>query len=324
MRDDLMRMRGDWGKVLLYAQAIIALAACFVGVSASARPNPQTAALQGTVVAAAPHKLTFDAASIKQNTSRNGRNSLSINMEGGRLHAVNVPLATFMVAAYKIPSNRIIGAPPWFDSEYFDIEATHEDPGPDDAATDDGNDLRLQSLLADRFKLAIHLETRRLPVYDLVLATPGKLGPQLQTNSGNCGDFQQTDLRKPPAASVATSTPASLNCGDISSSGGRARVRVLGRGVTVAKLVEVLSGTPSAQFVERPIVDRTGLTGTIDFDLLFTPPQIATTGDQASADPSAPAPFEPALREELGLQLKGDTGSVDVIVIDHVEQPSAN
>jgi uncharacterized protein (TIGR03435 family) len=285
--------------------------------------HPQTAR-QGTVAAASPQALTFDAASIKQDKSGSGRNSLSINLEGGRLHAVNVPLATFMVAAYRIPSNRIIGAPPWFDSEYFDIEATHEDPGPDDPATDDGNDLRLQALLTDRFKLAIHHETRQLPVYDLVLATPGKLGPQLQINNGECGDFQQTDLRKPTAASVANSTPASINCGDISSSGGRARVRVLGRGVTVAKLVEVLSGSPSQQFVERPIVDRTGLAGTIDFDLLFAPPQIATTGDQASADPSAPASFEAALLEELGFQLKGDTGSVDVIVIDHVEQPSAN
>jgi len=161
-------------------------------------------------------------------------------------------------------------------------------------------------------------------VYDLVLATPGKLGPQLEMNSGNCSDFQQTDLSKPTAASAANSTHASINCGDISSSGGRARIRILGRGVTTAKLVEVLSGSPSQQFVERPIVDRTGLMGTIDFDLLFAPPQAMTTGDHASPDPSAPAPFEPALREELGLQLKGDTGSVDVIVIDHVEQPSAN
>jgi uncharacterized protein (TIGR03435 family) len=300
-------------QVILGAAAMVAIGAA----SLWAQDAAQTTAVT-------PKALTFDAASVKVDDSGSGRNSLSINMEGGRLHAVNVPLATFMVAAYRIPSNRIIGAPSWFDSEYFDIEATHADPGPEDAATDDGNDLRLQALLADRFKLAIHHETRQLPVYALELAVPGKFGPQFQMNDGNCGDFKQTDLTKPPAASVAGATPSSINCGDFSWSGGPKSVRLLGRGITMAKLIQILSGTPSQQFVTRPIVDRTGLTGKVDFSMEFALPPRATSTAPVVPDPTSLPSFQSALRDELGLALKADTGPVDVIVIDHVEQPSAN
>jgi uncharacterized protein (TIGR03435 family) len=76
--------------------------------------------------------------------------------------------------------------------------------------------------------------------------------------------------------------------------------------------------------VERPIVDRTGITGLIDFALVFTPPQAVAISDPANADPSAPPPFQTALKEELGLKLESATGPVDVLVIDHVEEPTPN
>lgn len=90
------------------------------------------------------------------------------------------------------------------------------------------------------------------------------------------------------------------------------------------KLLEVLAGSPSHAFVERPIVDRTGLTGNVDFMLEFAMAQLTPSNEQTSADPSALPSFTSALREELGLKLEPATAPVDVLVIDHVEQPSPN
>jgi uncharacterized protein (TIGR03435 family) len=261
----------------------------------------------------------FDAVSIKVNNSGSGRNSLSPNMAGGRLRAVNVSLAGFLTFAYDLPANRIFGAPDWFDTEHFDVDATASSEG-----NSDDNRARIKSFLADRFKVAVHHETRQLPVYALVLDKPGKLGPQLQMSDGDCSTWHVTNLSQPNAASSPSSTPDSINCGDTSGSTGRLVARFLGHGVTMEQLVQVLSGTPSRPYVERPIVDRTGLTGLIDFVLEFAPPQFAPSNDQASADPSAPPSFTTALHDELGLKLESATGPVDVLVIDHVEEPSPN
>ncbi len=152
----------------------------------------------------------FDAASIKVDKSGSGRHSINPDLPGGRLRAINFSLAGFMTAAYRVSASRIVGAPEWFDSEYFDIDATSEGDN-----SGDENRLRLQSLLADRFKLVIHHETRDLPVYALVLAKPGKLGPQFHLNNQKCDD------PSPPATSPGyparwNSAGASLNCGDLS------------------------------------------------------------------------------------------------------------
>jgi uncharacterized protein (TIGR03435 family) len=297
---------------------LAALCVCLVAYVPYLRA--QSSESQSTPAATGPAEDhgAFEVASIKVDKSGSGRHSLSTNLPGGRLRALNVSLAGFMTDAYQIPANRIIGAPDWFDSEYFDIDATSTSE-----SNSDENRGKLQSLLADRFKLAVHHETRELPVYALVLEKPGQLGPQLHISDANCSESHPTDLTKPNAASSESSTPDSINCGDTSGSSGNKRARYLGHGVTMDKLVEVLSGTPSHAYVERPIVDRTGLTGLIDFVLEFTPPQL-TPSDQAAADPSAPPPFTAALHEELGLKLESATGPVDVLVIDHVEEPSPN
>ena len=262
---------------------------------------------------------TFEAISIKVNKSSSARNSLWPNQNGGRLRAVNFSLAGLVTYAYQLPSNRILGAPDWFGSEHFDIDATASS---EDNVT--GNRGRIKAMLADRFKFAVHHETRDLPVYALVLDKPGQLGPQLRASDGNCGTWHATDVSKPNAASTSNSTADDLNCGDTSGSTSRLRARFLGHGVSLQGLVEALSGMPSYQFVERPIVDRTGLTGKIDFELEFTRPQLVPSNESSENDPSAPPPFTAALREELGLKLEPATAPVDVLVIDHVEQPTPN
>jgi uncharacterized protein (TIGR03435 family) len=221
---------------------------------------------------------------------------------GGRLRGINVSLSQLMLAAYKVPHSQITGAPSWFDSEYFDLEATHEDPGPDDAATDDGNQLRLQALLADRFKLAVHHESRQMPIYALVLANPPKMGPNLHINTENCD----------------TSSPTT-KCSDLTISYGMRRTDYEGRNISMQRFLLTLAGTPSFPAVDRPLVDETGITGNVDFALQFAPFTDAGTYPEGAVLSSLPT----ALDDQLGLKLKSTTGPVDVIVIDHVEEPSA-
>jgi uncharacterized protein (TIGR03435 family) len=302
MHNDLKRMQGDRRNALHFAEAMMALAVSFVGVSVYAGPGSQTAAPQGAV-AAGPQALTFDAASVKVDTSGNDRHSLSVNLMGGRLRGVNVSLSQLMLAAYKVPYAQIAGAPSWFDSEFFDVEATHEDPGPDDAATDDGNQLRLQALLADRFKLAVHHENRQMPIYALVLANPPKMGPNLHINKEHCD------------ASLPTT-----KCSDLTISYGTRRDAFEGRNLSMQRFLLTLAGTPSFPTVDRPLVDETGIVGNVDFAFEFAPFTDAGAYPEGAVLSSLPT----ALEEQLGLKLKSETGPVDVIVIDHVVQPSGN
>lgn len=311
-----MKIYSQFALSILFAATV-----CGVGISrlrAQETGSASTPAQAGTSQAPATNEGKFEAISIKVNDSGSGRNSLSPNLDGGRLRAVNVSLATFMVYAYHLPANRIMGGPGWFDSEHFDVDAT---AAGEDA---DANRYRIQSMLTDRFKLLTHHETRNLPVYALMLNKVGALGPQLRMTDKSCDTWHQTDLTKPNAASSENSAPDDVNCGSTSGATNNRRARFLGHGVSMDKLLEVLAGSPSHAFVERPIVDRTGVTGNVDFVLEFAMPQLAPSNEQASADPSALPSFTSALREELGLKLESASAQVDVLVIDHVEQPSPN
>jgi uncharacterized protein (TIGR03435 family) len=262
---------------------------------------------------AAGDKVAFDVASVRPNKSGGGRHSLNLGLPGGRVKGINVSLAGLMTAAYQISANRIFGAPAWFDSEQFDIEATSEGN-----STVDQNRLRLQSLLADRFKLASHHETRKLPVYALVLSKPGKLGPQLHLNDEKCDP-------SPPAASpdfpASGGTTPSLNCGDTSGEATLSVVRYSGRKIAMSQFLATLTGSPTTPNVDRPIVDRTGLSGAIDFSIEFAP---ASRADGGASGSTAPPSLFTALQEQLGLKLESQTGPVDVLVIDHIEEPSEN
>ena len=294
-----MRLSGATGIAALLTLPLL----CTTQLYAQTTPPSQAPAQQGTPTAAASKALAFDAASIKVDTSGNGRHSLSVNLTGGRLRGINVPLAQLMLAAYKISHAQIVGAPPGFDSEYFDVEASHEDSGPQDAATDDGNQLRLQALLADRFKLAVHHETRQMPIYALVLANPPKLGPNLKINQEHCD-----------------TSSATTKCNDLTIGYGTKQVRYSGRNLSMQRFILTLAGTPSFPTVDRPLVDETGIVGNVDFSIEFAP--FMETG--AVPEGAALPPLPTALEDQLGLKLKSETGPADVLVIDHVEQPSAN
>ena len=177
-----------------------------------------------------------------------------------------------------------------------------------------------QSLLADRFKLAVHFETRQVAVLALVLEKPGKPGPKLRLHS----EGPPCDLPAPPPANgnMANSVfPRS--CDDFEAMPTANHGLLLGsRNATMELIADSLA---SLGRLGRPVVDQTGLSGRFDFTLEWTqelngPSQ---SGANASLD-SQGTTFLEALKDQLGMKLKSTKAPMDVLVVDHVERPSEN
>jgi uncharacterized protein (TIGR03435 family) len=212
--------------------------------------------------------------------------------------------------------------PGWVLTERFDIEARA-----DGSPTKDQMRMMVRSLLADRFKFVVHTEKRDVPVLAFVVAKPGKTGSQLQPHPA---DATCQSVAAPPSAgtpdalmqTVAGGFPLLCNgiLGLPPSVSGRSRLG--GRNVTIPFMADLLSQRVN---LGRPMIDATGLTGTFDFLLEFTPESQGPTPRSLNAplDPDGPT-FEQALREQLGLKLESRKTSMDVLVMDHVEHPSEN
>jgi uncharacterized protein (TIGR03435 family) len=239
-------------------------------------------------------------------------------MSGGQFRATNLPLRTLISIAYSPPQSEtpipLAGGPIWLDSDRFDIVAK-----PEGNATPAQMALMLRSLLAERFKLAVHMEARELPIYELVLArADAKLGPLLHKSDVDCIAIRAAQQGAPRTPFTAGSPRP--NCDYFGGFG-----RIAGGGTDIDELVGLLS-----RMVDRPVVNKTGLSGNYDFDLTFTP-DVPVDRMPSPGSPLLPPGFDPngpsiytALQEQLGLQLKSARGPVDVLVIDHVERPSKN
>ena len=289
--------------------------ALLVGVAAGPRLRAQAPAPQAQDAAAERPK--FDAASIKPakplGYSKDGWGA------GGRLTVTGGSLRGLISMAYDLRNdqrNRLMfGVPAWAESALYDVE-TEADGNP----TREQMRLMLQSLLADRFALVIHRETRQVPVYALVQSKPGSTGPQLQPHSDATPCLKIDPSQPVPTSDFGVVPPPPPACGRFMT-GAR---RLAGNKVTMAALAEYLGAISS---VDRTVVDRTNLAGEFDMTLNYTPePGLAGTppGDAAASDPSAPPRIFAALKEQLGLTLKTDTGPVEVLVIDHVEPATEN
>jgi uncharacterized protein (TIGR03435 family) len=300
------------------------VAATAVGVLVFGAPNlPGLRAAQTPAPnAAAP---AFDVASIKQNKTGDGRSFLG-NPPGGRFSATNMPLRALIAFAYgtpqPLPNFRIIGGPSWIDSDRFDINAkasTEFQPGTNGPSPQ--LFLMLKALLAERFKLVAHNESRELPVYDLVMArSDARLGPQLHKSDVDCAALFAT--RRGGGPPPPPPQPGErMQCGMFASP-----ASVVGGAVSMAQFATLLS-----RIVNRTVVEKTGLTGNFDINLTFTPEQPARApgpgADQpirvngVDIDPNGPSLFT-ALQEQLGLKLDSQKGPVDVVVIDSVEHPT--
>jgi uncharacterized protein (TIGR03435 family) len=279
-------------------------------------------------------KMEFEVASVRENKSNDKANA-DFPMgpgdvyapTGGLFRATGMPLIAYIQFAFKITSNQgqylRAGLPDWVMSDRFNIEARAENQNP----TKDQMRLMMQSLLADRFKLAFHRETKQVPVYGLVLVKPGKTGPQLLAHPADSGcsnaiPQQSASGSEPPPPATTGRFPST--CGGIvgvppSAPG---RLSLGARNVTIGLIATAFSGAETN--VDRPIVDRTGLSGTFDFALEFSPdPSSVPPGASFQPDASGPT-FMQALKEQLGLKLEPQKSPIDVVIVDHVEHPSEN
>lgn len=266
------------------------------------------AAILVTISSAGAQQKTFEVASVKPHPASQVTPSSMMAEPGERFTVRNIPLRMLIRTAYQIQDDQIVDAPAWIGTDRFDINAKAEDgSSPADLAP------MLQALLAERFKLAFHRDTRELPIFELQpVRTDGVLGPKMKKNA--C----VPDLNAPPSAPGGPP-----RCGAISN--GFGRLTLIAQSISM--MTQFLS--PS---VGRVVVDRTGLTGNYDVDLTWTPDRLpprppGTPADQpirvngADIDPNGPSIFT-AVREQLGLKLESAKGPVGVLAIDHVEQPS--
>jgi uncharacterized protein (TIGR03435 family) len=259
----------------------------------------------------------FEVASIKPSQEQR---FMMVRPLPGRLTA-DAPVRLLMQNAYTVQPFQIVGGPGWIESEHFAIEAK---AGGD--ASRDQIFLMLQSLLEDRFQLKVHRETRELPVYALVPAKSGlKLAP---LKEGGCVDPAPGAL--PPWAGgriqpPGQGQPLSGPCGRVGVMLEPGGARMQGGKVPMAEFTRMLSTV-----LGRSVIDRTGFKELFDARLDFLPDEITTAlpapppgAAGAPADSNYPSILT-ALQEQLGLRLESTKGPVEVIVIDHVERPSAN
>jgi uncharacterized protein (TIGR03435 family) len=240
------------------------------------------------MVAAAAFGQTpaFELASIKPSDPNS---VLAIRRSGHRLSTANTSLLFLITWAYDMHRGRVYGQPAWLDSAHYDIIASAPEGSLPARVPGQPSELQkmMQALLADRFKLALHRETRELPMYALVI---GKGGPKFH-------------LADPPA--VFGQTPFSMP----------APGRLVGTQVTAEMLCKVLSDQ-----LGRSVQDQTGLAGVFDFTLEWQP----DSADEQLKAPAGASLFT-AIQEQLGLKLESRKGPVEVLVIDHIESaPTAN
>jgi len=227
---------------------------------------------------------------------------------GGLLSAENWSVLTYISFAYKLTGDQVerLVYPKWAVNEHFDIEAR----GPANA-TKDQMRLMMQSLLAERFKMAVHWETRNVPVFRVVLAKAGKLGPDFEAYSGPpCPYGTEPPQRSAKFPPVFCGRPGMRQLPD-------GEDQVTGRSMPIGELVSTLrrwGGTA----IDRPLVDATGLTGVFDYVLTFAP-------DAPPGQPQADGPsYLEALKDQLGLKLEPARAMMPFLVIDHIEEPSEN
>jgi uncharacterized protein (TIGR03435 family) len=264
-------------------------------------------ALRAQVPATDTKAPAFEVAVIKP-TNVTG-SAYTLNRPGGRFTAINISLRGLITRAYRLQNNQVEGGANWVDSERFDIEAKAEGN-----ASQAQVSLMLQALLAERFKLRMRNETRQLPIYALVMArSDGKNGSQLRPSS-------EGDCSKGPPLGGGPPPPSDRRhpfCGVLYTPTGY----WTGRGVSMEALASNL-----ARVVSRVVLNRTGLAGTFDLDLQWT--DLMALLQPGGPAPDAPPPADnptsifTALQEQLGLKLESTKGPVDVLVIDHVEQPT--
>lgn len=303
----------------------VKLCALLIGSCLLAQSSAQTPS--STI---APHKLAFEVASVRENKS-GGNATSNIQLDrgsvysptGGVFTARNQYLLTLVIFAYKMKITEswkqlYRSLPSWAKTDRFDINARAPSANP----TKDDMRLMVQSLLEDRFKLRVHREKREMPVFGLYLRKAEELGPQLKPHdpASSCA----APLPQPPAETpierVVGLWPATCGDGD-DTFVSTYRLREAGRDMTMDAIADWLTAVGEP---ERPILDRTGLKGTFDFAFEFDPEYMNPEGAGSNPRDPSGSTFIEAIKEQLGLQLRKEDGTVSIFVVDNIEYPSPN
>ncbi len=318
--------------ILATLSSAVVVGVVVIGVGA---PRIQAQAPKSDWQSAADGKMSFDVASIRP--SKAGTSTpANISMETdnyyvptGGLFTADRTLETYIDFAYKLhptPEQRdaMFGhLPKWVTTQKFTILAR----AGGNITKKDQMRLMMQSLLADRFQLAVHFEQRIVPVFALTFVKPGKLGRNLRPHAEGASCDVPTSWRgsAPPAGIVMPASGGKdypFLCGQYNLMPEPNHMILWGsRDVSMATLATWIAVTPPRN-LGRPVVDRTGLSGTFDFTLEW---QWIPDSDASAAASEPPGPtVEEAVKEQLGLKLKPTHAPVPILVIDHVEQPSEN
>lgn len=230
----------------------------------------------------------FEVATIKP--GRPDAQGRGVMIRGGQVMAINTSLTNLISTAFNVNENQIFGASSWMQTERFDVTGKPDVGGSPNNAQMKG---MIRKLLADRFQLKVHSEKRELSVYAIVLIpnTPHKFTPS------------DPDHHLP---NVGPARPGRMTL----------------RNVTMAGFARVLQNF----VLDRPVVDRTGLDGSFDLTLEWTPDesQYPAIGPLPQPQESETPDIFTAFQEQLGLRLLSTKALADVLIIDQAEKPSEN
>lgn len=245
------------------------------GMAQDTKPQSQVAA------EASP---AFEVASIRPSDPNdpNAANGWSCESEGRNLGCRRVTLLDIISIAYGTQPRQIVGGPQWLNKDRYDIIGVPNVPG---NLTTAQMQTMYKKLLADRFHLVLHPETRQMPVYVVTVAKGGPLlkvaDPSETVNTANSGNSKQRTLRF--------------------------------TNMSMHEFAENLNF-----YEDRPVIDQTSLPGRYDFTLKWT--YEVSAEDQ----PGTPPSIFTAMREQLGLKMDAVKGPAEVLVIDRLERPSEN
>jgi uncharacterized protein (TIGR03435 family) len=241
---------------------------------------------------ARPKFDAFDVATVKH-TDPNERSRLLMMESDHKFIGKNFTLKLLIAAAYDMNPKTISGGPEWVSDEHYDIVAVT--PG-DVRPTRNEQMAMLRGLLTERFKLAFHREAKEFSIYELQVA---KGGEKMKASTAG-GDV-------PPVVGPGMVYPQKID--------------LPGRNASMADFVAVMQRA----ILDRPVVDKTGLKGRYDFNLVWAPDETQFGGEVPVATADAPsAPLFTAIQEQMGLRLEATRGPVQAIVVDKVERPQAD
>ena len=240
---------------------------------------------------AADANPSFEVATIKP--SKPDEPGKSFLVRGARLTTVNTTAADLIKFVYDLQDKQLVNAPGWAESEKFDLDAKPDTPGsPNDAQVK----TMVRKLLADRFQLKFHQETKEMSAYVLTI---GKSGPKLTKSEGDPNGLPGLFFRQLGYLTV--------------------------RNANMGNFVHLMQSS----VLDRPVVDQTGLQGRWDFNLKWTPDESQFAGMGIKVPPpsdaaDAPPPLFTAIQEQIGLKLESGKAPVPVLVVDSLEKPSPN